>query len=94
MGILSIFKPLKKTTVQRWQELGNYKSIFSVFGRDIYSSEIVRACVRPLAEFSSKATARCNDKTIERILNNRPNIYMNGKDFIYKVRTRTEINNN
>ncbi len=94
MGILSIFKPLKKTTIQRWQELGNYKSIFSVFGGDIYSSEIVRACVRPLAEFSSKATARCNDKTIERILNNRPNIYMNGKDFIYKVRTRTEINNN
>lgn len=94
MGILDIFRPLRKNRVQTWQELGTYKSIFTVFGGDIYNSEVVRSCVRPLAEFSSKAEARCSDKQIERILNERPNIYMNGKAFLYKVRVRMELNNN
>lgn len=94
MGILSIFKPLKKSQTQTWQELGSYRSVFSVFGGDIYQSETVRSCIRPLAEFSSKAEARCSDKRIEKVLNNRPNIYMNGKDFLYKVRTKLELNNN
>lgn len=79
--------------MQKWKELGTYRATFSVFSGDVYSSNIVRSCIRPLAEFSSKATAKCNDKTLERILNNRPNLYMNGRDFIYKVRTLTEINN-
>lgn len=95
MGILDIFKPLKKAAQsQTWQELGGYRAVFSVFGGDIYQSETVRSCIRPLAEFTSKAEARCSNKQVERILNHRPNIYMNGKDFLYKVRTRYEINNN
>lgn len=93
MGFLDFFKPLKKKTVQTWEELGTYNSIFSVFNGDLYSSDTVRSCVRPLAEFTSKAEARCSDKSIERILNRRPNIYMNGKDFLQKVRIRTEIYN-
>lgn len=94
MGIMSIFKPLQKVKTQTWQELGSYRSVFSIFGGDIFQCETVRSCIRPLAEFSSKAEARCSDKQIERILNNRPNIYMNGKDFLYKVRTKLELNNN
>ena len=93
MSFLDIFRPLKKSTVQRWKELGAYQSTFSVFSGDVYSSAIVRSCIRPLAEFSSKATAKCSDQTLERMINNRPNMYMNGRDFIYKVRTLTEINN-
>lgn len=91
---MDFFRPLRRTTTQTWKELGGYQSVFSIFGGDIYRSETVRACIRPLAEFSSKAEAKCSDKRIERILNNRPNIYMNGKDFLYKVRTRLEVNNN
>ena len=94
MGFLDIFRPLKKQSVQTWKELGSYNSIFSAFNGDIYSSDVVRACVRPLAEFSSKAEARCSDEQIQRVLNNRPNVYMNGKDFLYKIRLRTELNNN
>lgn len=93
MGILDIFKPLRTTKVQRWEELGQYKSIFTVFGDDIYKSDIVRSCIRPLADFSSKAEAKCSDARLERMLNNRPNIYMNGKDFLYKIRTRLELLN-
>lgn len=94
MGILNIFRPLGKRTVQKWQELGTYKSVFTVFGGDIFASELVRASIRPLAEFSSKAEAKSSDETIAKILNKRPNIYMNGKDFLYKVRVRTELYNN
>lgn len=93
MSFLDIFRPLKKSTVQKWKELGTYQATFSVFSGDVYSSNIVRSCIRPLAEFSGKATARCNDASLEKLLNNRPNVYMNGRDFIYKVRTLTEINN-
>lgn len=93
MSFLDIFKPLKKSSTQRWQELGAYQATFTAFGTDIYNSAIVRSCVRPLAELSSKAEAKCMDKDIERMLNGRPNMYMNGKDFLYKVRTRLEILN-
>lgn len=93
MSFLDIFRPLKKSTVQKWKELGTYQATFSVFSGDVYSSHIVRSCIRPLAEFSSKASAKCTDESLERLLNNRPNLYMNGRDFISKVRTLTEINN-
>lgn len=94
MSFIDIFRPLKKSTVQRWKELGTYQSVFNVFGNDIYKSSLVRSCIRPLAEFSSKAEAKCSDKTLERLLNNRPNMYMSGRDFIYKTRTMLELNNN
>lgn len=93
MSFIDIFRPLRRSQVQRWRELGTYQATFSVFGTDIYNSSIVRSCVRPLAELSSKAEAKCNDPNIERILNDRPNIYMNGKAFLSKVRTRLEILN-
>lgn len=94
MSFIDIFRPLKKATVSRWKELGTYQSVFNVFGDDIYQSDLVRACIRPLAEFTSKAEAKCKDKDLEKLLNNRPNMYMSGRDFLYKVRTMLELNNN
>lgn len=95
MGVIqSIFKNTKLVQrYSRWKELGTYKSIFSSFGQDIYKSELVRSCIRPLAEHTSKANVKCTDKRIEKILNVNPNMYMNGKDFLYKVRTKLEIKN-
>lgn len=93
MSILNIFRPLNKKTVQRWKELGAYQSIFSVFGNDIYASNTVRASIRPLAELSAKAEAKCDDKSLEKVLNQRPNKYMNGHDFLIKIRTRLEVYN-
>ena len=95
MGVLqSIFNNIKIIQkYARWTELGVYSSVFGSFGQDIYKSEIVRSCIRPLAEHTSKANAKCTDKRIEKLLNVNPNMYMNGKDFLYKVRTKLEIKN-
>lgn len=95
MGIIqTLFKNTNiARTYQRWRELGTYRATFSSFGSDIYKSAIVRSCIRPLSEHTSKANAKCTDKRIEKILNVSPNIYMNGKDFLAKVRTKLEIKN-
>ncbi len=93
MSFIDIFKPLRKSQVQKWKELGTYQAVFNTFGTDAYRSSIVRSCIRPLAELSSKAEAKCNDKQLERMLNHRPNMYMNGRDFLQKIRTRLELLN-
>ena len=95
MGVLkNIFGNLKIVQkYTRWKELGTYASVFNPFGQDMYKSEIIRSCIRPLAEHTSKANVKCTDARIERILNVSPNMYMNGKDFLYKVRTILEIKN-
>lgn len=95
-SLLDIFKPVKKDQVKtytQFQELGTFKSYFGVFGNDIYASDDVRTCVRTLAEHTSKANPRCTDKRIERLLSIAPNQYMNGKDFLAKLRNILEIKN-
>lgn len=94
MGFLDFFKTRVVQRLSKWSELGRYNSTFSSFGADVYKSEIVRSCVRPLADFTSKAECRSKDKQIEDIINIRPNMYMSGRDFLAKVRTRYELYNN
>lgn len=84
-------KILNKTST--WRELGTYNAFFLAFGTDIYKSGVVRSCIRPLAEHSSKANAVCKDKSIEFALNYKPNLYMTGKDMLSKVRTWLELKN-
>lgn len=94
MSFLDIFKQRKvAVTADRWKELGSYTATFSRFGTDMYRSDLVRACIRPLAEHTSKANAKCTNATVEYVLNVSPNMYMNGKDFLAKVRTRLELQN-
>jgi len=96
MGFFDLFfknEKLRSDRVQTWSELGAYRALFSAFGSDIYKSDVVRSCIRPLAEHTSKANATGTDSRVNRILNESPNMYMNGKDFLYKVRTRLEIQN-
>lgn len=98
MGFFNrIFK--RKSEYTRIRELGGYNAIFSSFGADIYANELIRACIRTLASYTSKATpkvlrdGKIVDKRLQRLLEYRPNIYMNGKDFLYKIRTQLEIYN-
>lgn len=93
MGFLDFFRPLKSVKEARWKEIGAYTAMFSPFGTDMYRSDIVRSCIRPLAEHTSKANAVSTNKNIERILNISPNMYMNGKAFLYKIRTQLELRN-
>ena len=95
-SILDIFKkekPNQNKSYTTFKELGNYQSTFSYFGSDIYNSDDVRTCIRALSEHTSKANAKCTDKTIERLLNLNPNKYMNGKDMLAKLRNYLEIKN-
>lgn len=98
-AIKAIFGGIKKYVASGWREIGTYNATFSAFGSDIYANEVVRACIRTLAEHTSKANVKVlrdglpGDKKLQRMIQYRPNIYMNGKDFLYKVRTLLEINN-
>ena len=95
-SILDLFKPIKadqKKMYTQFKELGTYKSVFGLFGNDIYASDDVRTAIRALSEHTSKANPRCTDKRIERLLQLNPNKYMNGKDFLAKVRNILEVKN-
>lgn len=94
MGFFDFFrKPKEPEKTQRWEEFGSYASVFRPFGADAFKSQTVRDCIRPLADYSAKATARSTNKRIERLLNERPNMYQSGYAFINKVRTKLELNN-
>ena len=98
-AIKSIFGGIKNYVTSMWQEIGGYTARFSTFGNDVYANEVVRACIRTLAEHTSKANVKVlrdgmpGDKRLQRMIQYRPNMFMNGKDFLYKVRTLLEINN-
>jgi len=98
-AIKSIFGGIRNVITSAWKEIGTYTARFTPFGNDIYANEVVRACIRTLAEHTSKANVKVlrdggpGDKRLQRMIQYRPNIYMNGKDFLYKVRTLLEINN-
>lgn len=94
MGFLDIFRPLKSLRTIFFKELGAYSAQFTPFGDNMFMSDTVRACIRTLAEHTSKANAVCqNDPYIARILNYSPNMFMSGKDFLYKIRTNLELTN-
>ena len=93
MGFLNFFRPLKSIKEAHWKELGAYSAQFYPFGSDMYQSDLVRSCIRTLAEHTSKANAVCTDERIERLLDLSPNMYMSGKDFLYKIRTLLELRN-
>lgn len=93
MNIIKSFFQKVKTKFTKWRELGGFYAMFSPFGTQIYKSDIVRACIRTLAEHTSKANPRSSDKRLEYILTYRPNLYMNGKDFLAKCRNLYEVKN-
>lgn len=99
-AIKAVFGGLPQpTAVSTWKEIGTYQSYFGTSVSDLYASEVVRACVRTLAEHTSKANVKVTrggapgDKNLQRMIQYRPNMYMNGKDFLYKCRTLLEIHN-
>lgn len=97
MGIFqNLFKSVKNDqnkTYTQFQEIGTYKSYFGSFGNNIYMSDDVRSCIRALSEHTSKANPRCTDKNVYNLLSLRPNKFMNGKDFLAKIRNLLEIYN-
>lgn len=94
MGVLDWFKKMNHVRkYSRFQELGTYQAQFTAFGADVYKSDVIRSVIRPIAEHTAKANAKCTNEEIEKILNISPNQYMNGKDFLSKIRTKLELVN-
>lgn len=94
MGVFSKLKNKIMGKLLSWKEFGEYRAIFTAFGSKAYKSEVVRSCIRPLADFTQKANCASSSPEVARILNGRPNLYMNGKEFLAKVRTLYELKNN
>lgn len=105
-GIKAIFGGIKNLVTSTWKEIGSYTARFYSFGTDIYANDVVRACIRTLSEHSAKANVKVirnvdgeikaptsENKRLQHMIQYRPNVYMNGKDFLAKVRTTLEINN-
>lgn len=93
-AIAALFGGAKDRQGTSWKEIGKYHSYFYPFRGNVYADDVARTCVHTLAEHTSKASAVVRqDLAMERILRVRPNMYMNGKDFLYKCRTLYEINN-
>ena len=91
-SLIDRFRAIKRS-LTNWREFGSFTSIFFPFGRNMYKSDIVRSCIRALADHTSKANPVCKDKKLEMLLKMRPNPFMNGKAFLYKVRTMYELTN-
>jgi HK97 family phage portal protein len=93
-AIATLFGGQKQRTGTAWREVGTYNSTFYPYQGDVYDNEVARASIHTLAEHTSKANAVVRqDAGLEKLLRIRPNLYMNGKDFLYKCRTLYEVNN-
>lgn len=98
-AIKSVFGSIKKYASTMWREIGGYTAKFSSFGTDMYANDVVRACIRTLAKHTSKASpsvvrdGKKVDQYLQDLLEYRPNMYMNGKDFLQKIRTLYELYN-
>ena len=96
-------QPTGQTTQLRFMDSS---PSFSSFGKNSYNSDVVRSAVDAVARNAAKLTPihqrENNDGTITVIdndnlaylLSTRPNPYMNKHDFLYKVITQLEIENN
>ena len=90
--------------VTYYKTLNEYIPFFSSFDAELYDSDIVRTCIdaiaRNVAKLKPKHIRRLNGEivktlsTIERMLQVRPNEYMNTYDFLYKVVSQLYSNNN
>lgn len=99
MGLFEKIFPKKNQALvgSRWEPLTAYKAMFSAWGGDIYESELVRSAIDCLARNSAKLkpefTGAAKQKLI-RQLKNKPNEFQSWYQFLYRLRTIYEIQNN
>ena len=92
-ALFSGAKPSREAAT--WREVGSYMSYFAPYNSNLYANEVCRACIRTLSEHTSKANPKVlgGYEKLARMMQFRPNLYMNGKEFLNKVRNLYEINN-
>ena len=87
-----------------YKMLNDFAPQFSPFSGDLYDSDVVRTCIDAIARNAAKLKGRHirrvgseiinTGSALERLLQVRPNQYMNAYDFIYRVVSQLYSNNN
>ena len=97
-------EPKRLTNETQFKFMNGFTPVFSDFGDDPYTSDVVRSAIHAVASNAAKLKPkhirRKDGKVehvnadIERFLSVRPNEFMNAYDFIYKIVTQREQFNN
>ncbi|WLR53559.1 phage portal protein [Mesobacillus subterraneus] len=97
-------EPKQLTNETQFKFMNGFTPVFSDFGDDPYTSDIVRSAIHSIASNAAKLKPkhirRLNGDVkhvngqLERLLTVRPNEFMSSYDFIYKVVTQRELYNN
>ena len=99
MGVFeTLFKRPKvaKQVNGYFQMLDGYTPIFTTWGGGVYEMEIVRACIHTFANHCSKLLPNVDGpdaRGVKAMLEGRPNPFMTGAQFVYKVATIYETQN-
>lgn len=97
-------KPRAETIYDQLKLLNGYNAVFTNWGVDPYSADVVRGAVDAIARNAAKLKPKHIKRVgadiqpmggqVERILQVRPNPNMNAYDFLYKMVTALMIDNN
>lgn len=97
-------EPKQLTNETQFKFMNGFTPVFSEFGDDPYTSDVVRSAIHAIASNAAKLKPKHIRRTngnvqhvnanIERLLSVRPNEFMSAYDFIYKVVTQREQFNN
>jgi HK97 family phage portal protein len=97
-------KPRAETIYDQLKLLNGYNAVFTSWGTDPYSADVVRGAVDAIARNAAKLKPKHIKRVgadiqpmggqVERILQVRPNPNMNAYDFLYKMVTALMIDNN
>jgi len=97
-------EPKQLTNETQFKFMNGFTPVFSDFGEDPYTSDVVRSAIHAIASNAAKLKPKHIRRItkdvkhvngqIERLLSVRPNEFMSAYDFIYKVVTQRELYNN
>lgn len=92
-----LFKPNKAQNVNTYfSMLDGYTPIFTTYDGGVYEMELTRACIHAFATHASKLQPNVEGadlRGLKRILDHKPNPFMTGSQFLYKVATIYETQN-
>lgn len=104
MGIFDMFRRNNAVTVSNYKMVTDNGSGFYSWNGNLYSSDIIRACIRPKARAIGKSIAKhirktgpkleVNPDVYMRFLLEEPNPYMTGQQMQEKLAVQLELNNN
>ena len=99
MGVFEKLFPRQKVKKQvngYFQMLDGYTPIFTSWDGGVYEMELTRSCIHAFANHSSKlmpTVTGADVRGVQAMLNSKPNPFMTGAQFVYKVATIYDAQN-